>query len=144
MSIAHDIRAAAVAGINALALTPTPSVVGRKTPMLPSSVFPPAISVAVSAEPDVEDLTAGTVLVRYVVSAAIYFETHGLTTDDDTIDDWVQAIQRKLHNRATFIGVSGLNDTTRKDKTPLENAALAALYNAAVVQTIVEVIEPRN
>lgn len=146
-TIAQDVRTAAVTGISAITFDsplPAGSIVGRKTPALPSGKNPPAIVVSVDPKPEVEDIYAGFVMVTYIVTIAMYVTTLGASNDDTVMDEWRQKIGRKLHDRAAFNSVAGANETTRRDMEPFEQAALEALYNAGVMQIELEVLEPRN
>lgn len=153
MAVATQIKAAAVTAISALALTPTPDVVARKTAVLPSGKQPPAVVVACGEGGDTEPLWHDAQLVRYPLTVAVYVATKGDTTDDDLIETWRQEIARKLNDRASYAGVTGtgrdgtgtgVNEVERRDETTFDPPALTDGYNVSFMLFTVETIEPRN
>lgn len=144
MSIAADIKAAAVTAIEALSLSPTPSVTAAKTPILPSGVDPPAVRVSCSRGGKCEVLDASRVIATYVLTVAMYEATGGQTGDDEVVEAWREAINRKLDDRAAFATVAGVNEVFRQEGPPFIAQSFGAMYNASTLTFAVEVIEPRN
>jgi hypothetical protein len=141
---AGDIKAAAVAAIGALTLTGTPSVAAGKTAQLPTGVTAPAIRVACGRGGKCERYDANRVIVTYILSVGLYGPTHSETGDDDTLEEWREAINRKLDDWDSFSTVTGFNEIDRQEGPPFLAAALKAMHNASLLTFAVEVIEPRN
>jgi hypothetical protein len=141
---AGDIKAAAVAAIQSLSLAGSPEVKAGKTATLPAGKEPPAVRVACTRGGRCEVYDAARVIVTYVLVVAMYDATGGQTGDDETLEEWREAINRKLDDRASFSAVTGINEVNRQEGPPFVAQALDALHNASTLTFAVEVIEPRN
>jgi hypothetical protein len=135
---------AAVAGVNALALSGAPTAVKRKRPSLPQGTEPPQIVVCVQRRGPTEYLDNAHDMRTYEGQVAVITAGGELEGDDDTLRGWCESIAGKLEAWATWTGtVTTFNDVRLGELIQYDRAAGGKTLNYAVQRFTIESKEPR-
>lgn len=137
------------ATIEGLGLDPTPSVVKRKRMLVLDGDTFPLIVVVVGdgVEADVVGRAAvgeRRVHKRYPSQVGLAFKNLGKTGENETLREWLDAIDTAVLNTATGLaasGLDGLNDVESRGRSTFDAEAHRAGYDQAELAYTIEVAQ---